>query len=136
MSGTRIWRRLISGVAVVTVALVLAACSSEEGSSSAATAAPQTPVTEMTLVMRDNKFDQKAFTVPANTPVTVTTDNKGSALHNFHVINIKSADGKDIVTQLIPGGRTDTVTFTIDTPGTYDYRCDVHPEMTGKLTVQ
>lgn len=136
MSAFRFPLRLVVWTLGLSLVLALAACSSDEETNGAATAAPQAPVTELTLVMRDNKFEQKTFTIPAGQSVTVTTDNKGSALHNFHVIGVKGAESKDIVTQLIPGGKTDPVSFTIDKPGTYDYRCDVHPEMTGKLTVQ
>jgi len=53
------------------------------------------------------------------------------------VINAKSTDGKEIGTQLLAGGKSETVMFTIDKPGTYDYHCETHPtEMKGKLTVQ
>ena len=60
--------------------------------------------------------------------------NKGSAIHNFHVLGIKSDDGAEITTPL--DTKDHTVTFTISKAGTYDYKCDVHPEMNGKLTVQ
>jgi plastocyanin len=29
-----------------------------------------------------------------------------------------------------------TITFTIDNPGTYDYHCSIHTSMTGKILVQ
>lgn len=90
-----------------------------------------------TVVATDNKFDKTAMTVKANEETTVTFQNKGSALHNWHVLNVKDKSGKDVTTQLIGGGKTETVTFTITQAGTYDYQCDVHPvEMKGKLTVQ
>lgn len=92
--------------------------------------------TQLTIVGTDNKFDKTALTVPAGKEVTVTFVNKGSAIHNWHLSGVKDKNGKDITTQLIAGGKTETVSFVIDKPGTYDFLCDVHPEMRGKLTVQ
>jgi plastocyanin len=90
-----------------------------------------------TIVETDNKFDKGAFTVKANEQVTFTVENKGSAIHNWHVLVVKDKSGNDIMTKLSGGGTKETITFIIDKPGTYDYQCDVHPtEMRGKLTVQ
>lgn len=90
-----------------------------------------------TIIATDNKFDKTSLTIKAGTPATVTMENKGAAIHNWHVLNVKSKDGKDITTGLLPGGQSDTITFEIDTPGTYNFQCDVHPvEMKGTLTVQ
>lgn len=91
----------------------------------------------ITLVATDNKFDQTALTVKANEAATVTFQNKGSALHNWHVLGVQDTSGKEVKGELIGGGKSETITFTIAKPGTYDYQCDVHPvEMKGKLTVQ
>ena len=92
----------------------------------------------------DNKFSTTDIVVPAGQPITVNVDNKGQATHNWDVLGsdgkttLKDASGKDVVTspQLLTPGATSAVTFTISKPGTYDFRCDVHPtEMTGKLYV-
>lgn len=95
------------------------------------------PVSSITTVATDNKFDQTSHTVKAGEQVTVTLENKGQALHNWVVKGIKGADGKDITTQLLTASKSETITFAIEKPGTYDFLCDVHPvEMKGKLTVQ
>ena len=89
------------------------------------------------IVGTDNKFNPADITVKANEEAVVTFDNKGAAVHNWHVLNVKSTDGKDVTTQLLPGGQREVIRFTIDRPGTYDVQCDVHPvDMRGKLTVQ
>ncbi len=89
------------------------------------------------IIGTDNKFDRTQLSVKANEPATVTFQNRGSALHNWHVTGVTDTAGKPVATQLIAGGRTEVITFTIAQPGTYDYLCDVHPaEMRGKLTVQ
>lgn len=92
----------------------------------------------------DNKFSTTDIVVPVGQPITVNVDNKGAATHNWDVLDasgtksLNDAAGKPIVTnpQLLPPGGTSAVTFTISTPGTYNFRCDVHPtEMVGKLYV-
>jgi plastocyanin len=115
--------------------VAVAACSSDDNKNDeAGTAAMATPVTSFSIVATDNKFDKKEITIPANQEITVTYENKGSAIHNFHVLGVKDTNGKDIMTQL--NDKTATLKFTIATPGSYDFHCDVHPEMRGKLIVQ
>lgn len=90
-----------------------------------------------TIVATDNKFDRTTMTIQSGTLYTVTMQNKGAALHNWHVTGVKGADGKEITTAIVGGGQNAPVTFTISQKGTFDYLCDVHPvEMRGKLTVQ
>ena len=90
-------------------------------------------VTQQTIDARDNLFVTKAFNVPIGQEVTVTFNNLGAALHNWHLKNLPgNPDG--VKTELIPGGQTQTVKFTVTAAGAFDYVCDVHPEMKGKVT--
>jgi plastocyanin len=73
---------------------------------------------------------------PAGGKIVVDFSNEDTQPHNVAVFNGSSATAPalfhgDIVP---PGGR---VTFTFDAPppGTYFFHCDVHPQMTGTLTV-
>jgi plastocyanin len=87
--------------------------------------------------MTDNRFSATRMGVPANQPVTVVVRNNGQALHNWHVQNVRATNGQEVTTPLMPGGQSQTVTFTISQPGTYNFICDVHPvEMRGTLVVQ
>jgi plastocyanin len=98
---------------------------------------PAAVVTSAIETATDNKFSQTAIAVPAGQEVTVTLENRGQALHNWRVKGVASADGKEIKTQLIGGGKTETLVFTIAAPGNYEFDCEVHPvEMKGTLTVQ
>jgi plastocyanin/mono/diheme cytochrome c family protein len=107
---------------------------------------PGAVVTNATVTTTDNKFDVNAITIKAGTAVTITTTNKGSAVHNFSVLDpkdasgkavLKDAAGKDIQTQPLTAGNTGTLNFTISTPGEYKFECTFHPtEMTGVLFVQ
>ncbi len=90
----------------------------------------------LTIVATDNKYDKDTLTVKAGKDVSLTLDNKGAAIHNWHVFT-KGKDGKEPQTNLIAGGAKETIKFEIDKAGTYDFKCDVHPvEMVGKLIVQ
>ncbi len=93
-------------------------------------------LTQVTEVATDNVFSIKDFTVPVNTPVTLTLDNKGAALHNWKVQGVNGADGNPITTKLLQGGQSETITFTIAQTGTFNFLCEVHPaDMVGKITV-
>ena len=98
---------------------------------------PSAGATALTETTTDNKFSDTKFTVKAGTPVTLTVQNKGQAVHNWEVTDTKDDSGKEIKTALTDAGKSNSVTFTISKPGTYHFRCEVHPtEMTGTLTVQ
>ena len=100
------------------------------------TGTPPAASTNITLVATDNRFDQTALAVPNNERVTLTLNNRGAALHNWHVTGVRDKCGQEVTTKLLTGGQQETITFTIDRPGTYDYLCDVHPvEMRGRITV-
>ena len=103
------------------------------GGAAAASSAAQ----QITIIARDNTFDKRELTIQANSSVALTLQNQGSAIHNWEVIGQKDKDGETIKTELITGGKTETIVFTIDKTGTSDYYCQVHPvEMRGKLVVR
>lgn len=112
------------------------------GGAAAATPTPPPVSSSWTIVATDNKFDVTAITVPANQPVTVTFNNQGAATHNWHVLQVKDAQNRDIAVpvntaQFLSGGQSGSVTFTITQPGTYQYKCDLHPvDMVGYIFVQ
>lgn len=89
------------------------------------------------LTTTDNAFSATTITAPAGKPVTLTLTNKGTAIHNFDVTDMKDDAGKAIMVDLTQAGQTNKITFTISKPGTYKYQCDVHPtEMIGQLIIQ
>ena len=110
------------------------------GPSALATPSPTAPagppVTSFDLVMGDNTFSATAILVPSATPITARVRNDGIAVHNFHVL-AQDAQGNASRTDLLDQGRAQTLTFTIATPGTYAFQCDVHPtEQHGALFVR
>ncbi len=112
------------------------------GGAAAATPTPPAVASTWTVVATDNKFDINAIAVGANQSATVTFNNKGAATHNWHVLQVKDAQNRDIAvpqttTQFLSGGQSGSVTFTVSQTGTYKYQCDLHPaDMVGYLFVQ
>lgn len=107
----------------------------EEGAGGGTTAAIAAPG-PLVETATDNKFSATAFTIVAGAQYTLDFTNQGNALHNWRLKGVAGADGKDVQTQIIGGGKSESVSFTVPQPGTYDFVCDVHPtEMMGKLTV-
>ena len=134
--------RFGSALGLVGALIVGAACGSEGGdgggdSASAASAGTVDASGTITVVAKDNSYQPRRFTGPANQSITVTLDNQGAAIHNFAVKGQKGADGNEIgALKLVQAKQSDTVQFTLPA-GTYDFYCTVHPvEMTGTMTLQ
>jgi plastocyanin len=127
-------------------ALVLATAAACGGAGTTASAAKEAPrakvgasdaTAAITIVALDNKWDRPDVAAPAGSEVKLTLENKGQAIHNLRVTGVKGQDGKDIGTQLLAAGKSETIAFVVEKPGAYEFICDVHPiEMKGKITVQ
>jgi plastocyanin len=137
-------RRLTIVAALGVFAVLAAACSSGNGTSSSTTTAPaittpaatspaatpsasETGMAHDTLTLKDNVFDPADLTIATGTDLTL--DNQGAALHNF------SVEGQDIDKDIQPG---ESETETIELPaGTYTIFCKYHRAlgMEGTLTV-
>jgi plastocyanin len=113
-----------------------AAATSGRATPSPAPAAAE-PVSAITVVATDNVYAPAAFRVRAGEEVALTLENRGQILHDWRILNLKRADGKDAGTALLTPGQSETITFTIPQAGEYTFYCEVHPvEMRGRLTVQ
>jgi plastocyanin len=116
-------------------ALVVAACSSG-GDDDTTTTAPSGGGNEtaITLVGQNISFDQDRLTVAAGQQVTITFENRDSGVP--HNLRINGPSGP-IATEIEGGPVTQTLAFTIDAPGTYEFLCEVHPSaMVGDLVVE
>jgi plastocyanin len=143
--------KAVLGLTVLTPLLTLAACAAAPSGSTtpattgtpASTTPPGTSATAssvtVNLVAQNIAFDQSTITVPAGAKVTVNFDNKDAQVpHNFSVYTNSSATTSIFVGAIVTGPGTTTYNFTAPTtPGTYFFRCDVHPTiMTGSLVVK
>ena len=86
-----------------------------------------------TVIAKDIAYQPTSLSIPANTATTITFDNQDAAPHN---IAIKDASGAqvfkgDVVTQ-------QKIDYNVNAlpAGAYQFWCEVHPNMTGTLTVQ
>jgi plastocyanin len=109
---------------------------------SEATTAPPTPSspgeTVLQLTAQNVAFDQRALTASAGGSVTIQFDNKDAGvLHNFALYTDSSASQKIFSGDLSTGPEVVNYTFDAPAPGTYYFRCDVHPDtMNGSFTVK
>jgi plastocyanin len=91
-----------------------------------------------TVTAQGLQFDTKTLTIPANTPSSLTFDNKDAGTpHNIAIY----ASASDLSNPLfrgdvVTGPATKTYDIPALKPGTYYFHCDVHPTMNGSVTVQ
>lgn len=111
----------------------------------------ETPSGELVVLMHDNYFEFNGeknpdISIPADQDVTITFSNEGLAIHNAHsagedneyASDFCTTDGEDPCTDpaTVQGGQTATMTVNLP-PGTYDFRCDFHPDqMNGTFVVE
>lgn len=133
-------QRRARGLALALIATVAVACggggttpapASPAASPSAGASAPAG--SGLTVVARDLAFDTTTLTAKADTPFTIDFDNKDSAPHN---IAIKDASGAAKFKGEIVTGTKITYNVPALAAGSYTFWCEVHPNMTGTLTVQ
>jgi len=129
-------KRLVATLALATVALAAAACSSTSAGDGAAVpsagpADPNAPV----IVARDLQFTTRDVQVPAGKAFQLTFTNAEGAPHNVAIYTDSSAS-----TNLFRGEIFSNATKTAEVPalaaGSYFFRCDVHPEMQGTITAK
>jgi len=121
----RIIRLLLLGAAV---AVSLAACGGAAPSGSPV-------IGDITVVAQDMKFDRAQVQVPANRPFTFAFRNRDSMPHNIAIYTDDSATTKVFIGQIITGSET-LYRIPALKPGTYFFRCDVHPSMTGSIVAR
>jgi plastocyanin len=106
---------------LVLVVVLAAGCSGDGSQDKAPDVAPVKGVTEVS--MKNLKFNPPAIQVPVGTTVTWKFDD-GSIPHNV------KGDGYSSKTTA-----TGTFTHRFDKAGTFEYRCDLHADMKGRVVV-
>jgi plastocyanin len=94
---------------------------------------------DVTIVAQNITFDQSTLTANAGQEFNVTLDNQDAGvIHNIAFYTDASASTPIQVGNLLTGPDSEVVSFTAPSaPGTYYFRCDVHPDtMNGAFVVQ
>jgi len=112
----------------------------EEQRSAAGTPSPPAGSHVMIDLAASNMaFDTRVITVPAGVMVMISFDNRDKGVpHNFAVYESPAAQKQIFVGRIITGPQRISYSFMAPTrPGTYFFRCDVHPTtMTGTFVVK
>jgi plastocyanin len=112
--------------AVLAAALLVGACSSAPPPASFSGQS-------ITVVAIGLKFQPNEITLPAGQPLRIVLDNQDAGVpHNVHVFQGDTDLGRS--TTVSGPGQTE-VRFGPLTAGTYQFACEVHPSMTGTITV-
>jgi plastocyanin len=123
--------RLLSSALITIAIVVLAACS--PGASGRAP--DQSIATDALRISANNLgFSTSTLSAPADEPFQIAFDNQEGAPHNVAIYRDSSAAEK--VFGEDPFGGPAVVVYEVPAlaPGTYFFRCDVHPEMSGEFT--
>ena len=115
------------------------AATATTGVTTAATTAAGEENVTVDIAADNMAFDTDTITVPAGANVTMFFDNQDDGIpHNVAVYTDSSAAEEIFVGETITGPETTTYIFTApEEPGTYFFRCDVHPQqMTGDFIVE
>ena len=100
---------------------------------------PQPPAGALVVRAKNIEYDVKTLEVAAGKPFTIFFENQ-DASSVPHDVDIRSADGSQLIKDqpTINGGTSQAYQYDALQPGTYEFRCSVHPvaPMTGTLTVK
>jgi plastocyanin len=125
-------RIAVALIATALFGLTIAACSS----SSAGTNPSVDPAAaDLTLVASEMAFDRDEISVPAGSAWTLQLVNEDDAPHNVAIYVDESAGKSLFVGELITATSTVYQVPALE-PGTYFFRCDLHPDMNGTLIVE
>jgi plastocyanin len=130
-------RSMFTLIPLVALVVLIAGCASH--TTPTPVPVPLTGGNNITVTASGMAFDTSTITVSAGAHPTITFINNDNGVpHNIAFYTSSAA-----TTLIYQGARTtgvSTVTYTFDaptTPGTYFFRCDVHPTtMTGSFIVQ
>jgi hypothetical protein len=94
--------------------------------------------TVIQLVAENQLFNQRALTAATSAPVLVQLDNRDvSVQHNFSLYTDRTGAQLIFMGDIEIGPIVSNYSFDAPAPGSYFFRCDVHPDtMTGSFTVR
>lgn len=140
-------RRAHAVALVATLALVGAACGgqldtdfppeTEEPTGTETTTEPTGPSDRVTVVAKQIAFNTPRLLLKANVQVTITLDNQDVAVeHNVAIYGDDTLKEKIFVPKTFAGPDSRDYVVPPTPPGTYFFRCDIHPNMNGQAVFQ
>jgi plastocyanin len=92
--------------------------------------------TRLTVVARSIAFDPGCLAAPSNQALTIVLNNEDAGIpHNVSIY--RDDGGSAFHGAIVTGVRMTTYQVSPLAPGTYSFRCDVHPaQMTGTFIVR
>jgi plastocyanin len=125
-----VMNRLLTS-ALFALGIVVAACST---GSSGQTAQPSIDPDALRISANGMAFSTSALSAPADEPFQIVFDNQEGAPHNVAIYRDGSASETLFGSDPFSGPASVTYEVPALPAGTYFFRCDVHPEMSGQLT--
>jgi len=119
---------VVIGLAVLGVAL--GAC----GSSGSPAATPATfPPDAARVVAQGEAFTSGSVAVPAGVPFNLVLDNRDGEAHNLTIMARESGGESPFVGEVFSGPSARLYSVRALPAGTYQFRCDIHQQMTGTI---
>lgn len=109
---------------------VLVACAASAG---AGGSSPPAPSGGAVITAQGIAFDRQQLNVPAGRPFSLLFENRESAPHNVRIYG-EVVDQPLFVGEVFGGPASQTYAVPAIPRGTHQFRCDVHPEMSGTVT--
>jgi plastocyanin len=124
--------RIALSLATLLVALLAAGC----GSASGGAEPSASPIeSDVTITANQLSFNTATVTLEAGEPSTMRLVNLENVPHNVAIYVDESASERLFVGELITRGEIVYQLPPLE-PGSYFFRCDLHPEMKGSLVVE
>ena len=122
--------RLLSLTLAAIALVALAACSTSSGQA----AEPSIDPNALRISANNLAFSTDTLVAPADEPFQIAFNDQEGAPHNVAIYRDSSAAEKPFGEDPFSGPAVVVYEVPALAAGTYFFRCDVHPEMTGELT--
>ena len=84
--------------------------------------------TSLAVAAKNNMFDKDCLAAPAKTPFTIAFDNRDYDIHNVAIYDKDHGDKALYKGEVIYGPKSITYSVPALADGTYEFRCDPHPD--------